>query len=183
MKISNLFKHIRLVTRHKWLVFKLACKIGIPWRGFMHDLSKYSPQEFWESVKYYDGRKSPILVCKEAEGYSKAWLHHKGVNKHHFEYWVDTSLPYKAAIMPYKYAAEMICDKIAAGITYNGKDCKADLQLNYYMKEREVSIIHPQIDKFLISVFTELAENGIEKAITKENIKRIYEKHCIRMES
>ena len=65
MKILNIFKHINLVFHHKWLVFKLCCKIGIPWRGFTHDWSKFSPIEFWESVKYYDGHKSPITVCKE----------------------------------------------------------------------------------------------------------------------
>lgn len=108
----------------------------------MHDWSKFSPEEFWESVKYYNGKKSPIIVCKQKNGYSKAWLHHKGRNKHHPEYWVDWALPQKAIIMPYKYAVEMICDKMAAGIVYNGKDWKQDTQIKYYMKERETSIVH-----------------------------------------
>ena len=73
----------------------------------MHDWSKFSPTEFWESVKYFDGHKSPITVCKVDKGYSEAWLHHKGRNKHHYQYWTDLSLPEQAIMMPYKYAAEM----------------------------------------------------------------------------
>jgi len=182
MKLINIFKHTKLVLKHKWVVFKLCFKIGIPWRGFLHDWSKFSPTEFIESVKYYNGHKSPIKVCKEILGYSNAWLHHKGRNKHHPEYWVDMSLPEKAVIMPYEYAAEMICDKLAAGIVYSGKDWKPNTQLQYHMKERELYIVHPQIDEFMIAIFTEVSENGLEKTLTKQNVKKLYKKYCIRME-
>lgn len=183
MKLINIFKHTKLVIKHKWIVFKLCCKIGIPWRGFMHDWSKFSPTEFWESIKYYTGDGSPIKLCKAEKGYSKAWLHHKGRNKHHPEYWIDYSLSDKTVIMPYKYAAEMICDKMAAGIVYSGKDWTNNTQIDYYMKERITSLIHPQIDKFMISVFTGVSKNGLDKTLTKPNIKRLYEKYCIRMEN
>ena len=183
MKLINIFKHTKLVIKHKWVVFKLCCKIGIPWRGFMHDWSKFSPTEFWESIKYYTGNGSPFKLCKFEKGYSKALLHHKGRNKHHPEYWIDYSLPDKTVIMPYKYAAEMICDKMAAGIVYSGKEWTNNTQIDYYMKERETSLIHPQIDKFMIAVFTEVSKNGLDKTLTKQNIKRLYEKYCIRMEN
>lgn len=179
---TNTLKHFNLVTRHRWVVFKLCCKAGIPWRGLVHDLSKFSPTEFWESVKYYNGSMSPILFAKRKQGYSKAWLHHKGRNKHHPEYWVDWALPQKAIIMPYKYAVEMVCDKMAAGIVYNGKDWKQDTQIKYYMKERETSIVHPQIDKFLLEIFTQVSKQGIDKTLTKKNIREVYDKYCVRME-
>ena len=179
----KIFKHIKLVMKHKWIVFKLCCKVGVPMRGILHDWSKFSPTEFFESIKYYDGHKSPITACKAEKGYSNAWLHHKGRNKHHPEYWIDMSLPNKTVIMPYKYAAEMICDKMAAGLVYSGKDWKPNTQIDYYMKEREKSLIHPQIDKFMIATFTEVSENGLDKTLTKENIKKLYEKYCIRMEN
>ena len=117
VKIKNVIKHFKLITKHKWVVFKLCCKLRLFWRGLVHDLSKYSPTEFWESVKYYEGNRSPIVSCKQDKGYSESWLHHKGRNKHHSEYWVDMNAPEKTPIMPYKYTAEMICDKLAAGIT------------------------------------------------------------------
>lgn len=179
MEIKNIFKHIKLVSKHKWIVFKLCCKIGIPWRGFMHDWSKFSPREFFESVKYYNGYQSPIIVSKKLNGYSKAWLHHKGRNKHHPEYWIDVSLPQKAILMPYKYAAEMICDKLAAGIVYNGSAWTKESQIKYYMKERETAMVHPRIDRFLIEVFTQVSERGLDETLTKQNIKELYNTCCV----
>ena len=85
--------------------------------------------------------------------------------------------------MPYQYAAEMVCDKLAAGITYSGKNWTRNTQIDYYMKEREISLIHPQIDKFMIAVFTQVSKEGIEKTYTKANIKNLYEKYCVRMEN
>lgn len=183
MKFVNIFKHTKLVLKHKWVVFKLCCKVGIPWRGFIHDWSKFSPTEFFESVKYYVGNRSPILLCKEDKGYSEAWLHHKGRNKHHHEYWIDLTLPEKTSIMPYKYAAEMICDKMAAGIVYQGKKWTKDWQINYYMRERNKCLIHPEIDKFMMATFTEVSRKGLDATLTKQNIKKLYEKYCIRMEN
>ena len=182
LKIKNVFKHIKLVSKHKWIVFKLCYKIGMPFRGFMHDWSKFSPQEFWESVKYYNGHESPIITSKKENGYSKAWLHHKGRNKHHPEYWIDVSLPRKTILMPYQYAAEMVCDKLAAGIVYNGKAWNKDTQIKYYMKERETAMIHPKLDEFLIEVFTEVSEKGLDETLTKNNIRRIYDKCCLGLE-
>ena len=46
MKIGNIFGHLKTITKHKWVVFKLSIKAGIPIRGLLHDLSKYSPTEF-----------------------------------------------------------------------------------------------------------------------------------------
>ena len=149
----------------------------------MHDWSKFSTTEFWESVKYFDGHKSPITVCKAKTGYSKAWLHHKGRNKHHYQYWTDLSLPGKTVIMPYKYAVEMVCDQLAAGMTYNGEKWTQNTQLEYYMDKERKNLINPQIDKFLIATLTEISKKGINKTLTKKNMKKIYEKYCIRMEN
>lgn len=91
--IKNFFLHLHLINKHRWTVFKLSIKAGIPLRGLIHDLSKYSPTEFCESVKYYNGEHSPILAARKTQGYSKAWLHHKGRNKHHPEYWYDSQAP------------------------------------------------------------------------------------------
>ena len=178
MIIKNVIKHLILITKHKWVVFKLCCKVGIPWRGLVHDLSKYSPTEFFESIKYYTGTHSPVAECRKNVGYSKAWIHHKAKNKHHYEYWIDFYPDPRGVIMPYKYAAEMICDKLAAGIIYNGKNWTPDVELNYYLKERRSSIIHENVDKMLIDVFTQVKDNGIDKTLNKKNIKALYNKYC-----
>ena len=136
-----------------------------------------------ESVKYFDGHKSPITVCKVDKGYSEAWLHHKGRNKHHYQYWTDLSLPEQAIMMPYKYAAEMVCDELAAGIAYNGKNWTNHTQLDYYMNKERKNLINPHIDKFLIATFTQVSEKGIDATLTKKNIKELYNKYCVRMEN
>ena len=121
--IKNTFRHLGKILKHKYWVFHYCCKAGIPWRGIKHDLSKFSPTEFWESVRYYQGNRSPIDACKEDKGVSKAWLHHKGRNTHHYEYWEDNfDKGGQPLVMPYKDAVEMLCDYLGAGRAYMGKD-------------------------------------------------------------
>lgn len=179
MKIKNAIKHFKLITHHKWVVFKLCCKVGEPWRGLLHDMSKYSPTEFGESMKYYVGTHSPITEAKKERGYSEAWLHHKGRNKHHLEYWVDDYAPKKTPIMPYSYAAEMICDKLAAGIVYEGKNWTKEFELSYWKtREKEKVKMNPKIRDFITAVMTQVAEQDIDKTLTKENIRQLYKKYC-----
>ena len=179
MKFKNVLKHIRLITYHKWLVFKLCLKIGEPLRGFLHDFSKYTPTEFFESVKYYTGTHSPITEARKDKGYSEAWLHHKGRNKHHAEYWYDMSAPEKTPVMPYKYAAEMLCDKLAAGMAYEGKNWTKEYELEYWNKEKDFISVNPKIKKFITAMLEEVAKDGIDKPLTKKNVKEKYKKYCI----
>lgn len=177
--VKNIFKHSALVARHKYWVFKLSLRLGIPFRGLIHDLSKYSITEFAESIKYYTGKKSPISLAKEENGYSKAWLHHKGRNKHHIEYWLDLTSKDVAPVIPYKYVAEMVCDKLAASIVYNGKNWTNSSEFEYWEKEKTKTIINPKNERFFTEVFKQVKENGIEKTITKQNIQKLYEEICI----
>lgn len=179
MLVKNALKHTKLVLRHKWLVFKFACRVGIPWRGFMHDWSKFSPTEFGESIKYYKGTYSPITEARLQNGYSKAWVHHASKNRHHYQYWVDwTATGPKPVLMPYKFVAEMICDKISAGMTYAGNNYSDSEPLEYYERERKTALIDERIDKVLIEFFTELKEKGLKKTLKKKKIKAIYNKYC-----
>ena len=173
---TNIFKHLHLVCRHKWHVFRLCCLAGIPLQGILHDLSKFSPSEFPESVKYYNGKRSPLAVSREINGYSKAWLHHKGRNKHHWEYWVDG---YNAGgygcQMPYKYACEMICDMIAASTVYKGKDFTTYTPLEYFEHQNYGRFVHPMIRTFMESAFPAYAEKG-EAILSKQYLSALYEK-------
>lgn len=175
--ISKIIHHLRLVIRHKVKVFNLCCKAGIPIQGFFHDMSKFSPTEFFESAKYYTGNRSPILACRKENGYSKAWLHHKGRNKHHFEYWYDEALPEKMPIIPYKYVVEMICDNIAAGMVYKKEKWTLDYQLNYWNKYRSNVVVNPIVSDILVDVFTKLAKDGIDKTIRKDVLRKIYDEN------
>ena len=179
MKIKNVVEHFCTITKHRWVVFKLCTKVGEPWRGLVHDLSKYSPTEFWEGVKYFNGHHSPITDCKKDKGYSEAWLHHKGRNKHHADYWVDTSAPEKYPLIPYQYVAEMICDKLAAGIIYQGKDWTKEYELKYWERERVNYPLNENVKKVITEVLEQVSKNGIDSTLTKKNIKSLYKKYCI----
>lgn len=177
--MKNFFGHLKTVLKHKWIVFKLSIKAGIPIRGLLHDMSKFSPVEFWESVKFYQGgKKSPLAVSREVLGYSKAWLHHKGRNKHHLEYWYDEDLR-EQPIVPFKYCLEMVCDKLSASIVYEGKNWTKESELKYWnTREKDKLIINPKIRDFLTEVFTEVSIYGIDKVVNKEYLRKVYNKHC-----
>lgn len=156
--IRNFFGHLKTVCKHKWYVFLYCCKAGIPFQGLLHDLSKFSSVEFFESVKYYQGTYSPIDACKKKNGWSAAWLHHKGRNKHHYQYWVD-DLDHggKALDMPLKYKKELICDFMGAGHAYMGKEFSYDAEFEWWENKKSTCnlLMHPEtmqfIDKFLKS--------------------------------
>mgnify|MGYP004580785947 FL=1 len=179
MYLKNIVGHFMVITRHKWVVFKLCCKVGQPWRGLVHDLSKYSPTEFWEGVKYFNGKHSPITDAKKDKGYSQAWLHHKGRNKHHTDYWVDLSAPDKTPIIPYPYVAEMLCDKLAAGIIYKGKDWTKEYELEYWLHERDKTLVNDQVEALITEFLTQVSKDGIDKSLTKKNVKALYKEYCI----
>ena len=177
MKYQNIWKHFCLVSRHKWEVFKLCCRAGIPLRGLLHDLSKFSPSEFIESVKYYNGHRSPLAVSREINGYSKAWLHHKGRNRHHWEYWIDGYINGGyGCIIPFRFACEMICDMIAASKVYQGPKYTFQSPLRYFEAQTYGRFVHPQIQDFMRAVFTAYAEEG-PAAINKQNLSAFYKKY------
>ena len=162
------FGHLFMIFKHKTWVFYYACKLGIPFRGLVHDLSKFSPTEFFESVRYYTGTSSPIPECKKANGYSLAWQHHKGRNPHHYEYWMDNFDKGGTPIrMPFIYSVEMICDWLAAGKAYRGKDFNYEDELKWWEKKRlEVTkSMHPATIIFCNTVFERLAKGY---PVTKE---------------
>ena len=120
----DIWGHTKTITKHRWLVMVHCFKMGLYLQGLVHDLSKYSPAEFIPGCRYYQGSRSPNNAEREDIGYSSAWMHHKGRNKHHFEYWNDLSLTERGKVvpvrMPRKYVAEMAADRIAACKVYRG---------------------------------------------------------------
>ena len=161
----KVWKHFKTVTYHRYLVMKGCFKVGLYKQGLLHDLSKYSPSEFLVGAKYYQGNRSPNNAEREAIGYSSAWLHHKGRNRHHYEYWIYYSTKEIAggmvpAPMPVKYVAEMLMDRIAACKVYNGAQYTDAAPLAYYSKGRENAFIHPQTKELLERLLNMLAEKG-----------------------
>lgn len=174
---KSFFGHLHTVNKHRFKVFTLCCKVGIPWQGLIHDLSKYSKTEFLEGAKYYTGGYSPIQNRKKEIGYSEAWLHHRGRNKHHYEYWYDNCAPIQTPVIPFKYFVEMICDTLAAGITYQGKDWTQDYQLSYWTKTSKERIINPKIEELVTKVYEEIADKGIDKVVRKKHLRKMYKQY------
>jgi len=164
--MNNLQKaigHFRTITKHRHQVIKHCRKAGIFLQGLRHDLSKYSPTEFLQGVKYYTGQRSPNEGERDAKGYSMAWLHHKGRNKHHFEYWTDyckESGKVEPIEMPYNYLVEMFCDRVAASKIYGKESYTSKSPLEYFAKRKESRFIHQRTSQELELLLTMLAEKG-----------------------
>lgn len=159
----NWWKHLKTINHHKWLVMKSCFRLGLIKQGILHDLSKYSPTEFMIGVKYYQGTRSPNSAEREARGYTTAWLHHKGRNKHHMEYWTDYDLVNGGMMgmkMPVKYVVEMFCDRIAASKNYNRDKYDDTFPLTYYQKGRPKYLLHPDTEALLEELLRMLAEQG-----------------------
>jgi len=159
--MSRFFKHLATVTRHRRTVRKLCFKCGLIKQGLTHDLSKFSPAEFWSGVKYYQGNRSPQAKEREVIGYSAAWLHHKGKNKHHFEYWTDYADGRRVCVeMPPEYLAEMICDRIAASKTYLKDKYDKSYPLKYLEERTDKEGMNPNTLNALRYFLTLLKNNG-----------------------
>lgn len=169
----NWWGHLRTINHHKWLVMKSCFQLGLYKQGLLHDLSKYGPAEFLVGVKYYQGNRSPNNAEREDKGYTSAWLHHKGRNKHHLEYWIDYDLENGGMTgmkMPVKYVVEMFCDRIAASKNYNRDTYEDHFPLDYYKRGRDKYLLHKDTEKLLEELLTMLAAEG--EAATFSYIKK-----------
>lgn len=164
--MNNFIGHLTTINKHRFMVLKHCIKCGIILQGLCHDLSKFSFEEFWVGVKFYQGNRSPNEGEREAYGFSKAWMHHKGRNKHHFEYWTDYNTKTKQLEpikMPKKYIAEMFCDRVAASKIYMKEKYNNNAPLEYFLNGKKKRNIHPDTSQMLEKLLTMLAEKGEEE--------------------
>ena len=157
------WQHFKTITKHRWLVMLGCFRVGLYRQGLTHDLSKYSPTEFWTGARYYQGNRSPNAAEREDKGYSEAWMHHKGRNRHHWEYWTDYSMAqmrYVPVPMPRRYMAEMICDRIAASKIYNGERYTDACPLAYLQRGKMHDHMHPDTQALLTRFLTQLRDEG-----------------------
>ena len=159
----NAWRHFITITHHRWLMRRGCFQVGLYWQGLTHDLSKYSPTEFAVGIRYFQGNRSPNGAEREDKGYSEAWMHHKGRDRHHWEYWTDM-LPgtrsYEAVPMPRKYLAEMVMDRIAACKVYQGDAYTDASALTYLLRSREKIMMHKKTLQELEYLLTMLRDRG-----------------------
>ena len=165
------WQHFCTINHHKYLVMKGCFAVGLYRQGLLHDLSKYAPVEFLAGCKYYQGDQSPNNAERMDRGYSAAWLHHKGRNKHHLEYWMDYGVPetrdgkviHKGICgmrMPVPYVVEMYIDRVAASKNYQKERYTDRSALDYYRKGRDVHILHDDTRALLELLLVMLAARG-----------------------
>lgn len=162
--MGKFWKHFKTVVKHRWVVFKECAACGILWQGLVHDLSKFSAAEFVASARYFQGNRSPIEAEKEKIGYSKAWLHHKGHNKHHWEYWIDFDRDGSVVAnkIPMKYVIEMVCDWVGAGKVYNKKKWTQADPLEFYNKVRSGRHFHPETEEVIVMLLNVIKDGGLK---------------------
>ena len=164
--IEMAWRHFKTICRHKYYVYQECRACGITWQGIIHDLSKFSATEFIPSAKYFQGDRSPIEAEKEACGYSFAWLHHKGCNPHHWEFWTDFAEADGGVItnkIPYQYVVEMVCDWIGAGKAYQKEAWTQDSPMNHYIKMRKGRYFHPETDKLIVQFLICIKSKGLDE--------------------
>jgi hypothetical protein len=140
----------------------LECfRFGLYWRGIMHDMSKFSPDEFipyaqwfygffgigWSQEKYGGCGDEIATHERLRKAFDVAWLKHLHRNQHHHQHWLlvndsDGTYPLK---MPRKYALEMWCDWIGAGLAITGR---RDVKL-WYSKNKTNMNLYPSTREYI----------------------------------
>ena len=172
--LKNFFGHLSTVVRHRHKVFIHCCRAGIPIRGLLHDLSRFSPTEFIPGVKFFLGTRSPNEEERAKFGHSLAWMHHKGRNRHHFEYWTDYNPQTKQVSpvkMPVRFVKEMFCDRVAASKVYQGKNYTNSHPIEYFMRGKSGRSINSETSDLLESWLVMLDEKG--ESETFKHIRKV----------
>lgn len=169
------WQHFKTITRHRLLVMSGCFKVGLYWQGLTHDLSKYTPTEFLIGAKYFQGDKSPNSAERMDKGYSEAWMHHKGRNRHHYEYWTDMNREtktYQPVKMPRKYLMEQVMDRRAACIVYQGDAYTDRSAYDYFMSSMERKLMHPENRQEMEFLLDMLAKKGEKRTFSyiKRNV-------------
>lgn len=163
----HVFAHLKVISRHRFLVCKYCFRLGLYWQGLTHDLSKYSPREFWVGAKYFQGDRSPNDAERRDRGYSSAWLHHKGRNRHHLEYWTDYGGHGQGIVgveMPKKYVAEMFCDRLAASRVYRGDAFQPEDPWRFFQHSKTHTILNEKTAALLEAMLVVLKDQGEDAA-------------------
>lgn len=131
--------------------------------------------EFSRGSRYFQGNRSPNNYERELYGYSVSWLHHKGRNRHHFEYWLDYNEHQYGGVkgmrMPRRYVAEMYCDRVAACKIYQKEAYTQQSAVRYFCKGGGKILMHPETRKEIGFLLTMLGKREKKK---QQNISEIY---------
>lgn len=80
--------------------------------------------------------------------------------------------------MPYQYAVECVCDKLAATRVYAGKNYSTDLPLLHWNKYGNKVGGNPLTMAFVEAVFEDVKLHGEAYVLTKRYMKEKYQEIC-----
>lgn len=127
------------VLRHKWYVGVECFRVGLYWRGLIHDWSKLLPSEWTPYVDCFYGEKG------ESPEFEKAWLQHQRRADHHWQWWLllndDNAGKAKALPMSEDARLEMICDWCGASKA-QGHGGWPEVQKWYERKKEKIFLAH-----------------------------------------
>lgn len=174
--MSHPFKHFILISKHRHRVIRNGYHLGIFFHALKHDLTKYTPIEFFTSSKYFEGHHSPVYEERLNNNYfSKVCQHHTKRNPHHWEYWTDF---FGGRIltkrMPYKYALEYVGDVLSASYTYNPKQFKSDTAYKYFMNKKDHYFMNNATKEFVSYCLKQYSIDGF-KHLKRKNTKPVYD--------
>lgn len=151
--IIKAFKHLKIILIHKYYFIKYCFLCGLYLQGIFHNMSKFSPTKFCESVKYFTGKNNLIGTCKADKGITYVKI-------------------------PFKYMLETFCDWLSDAIVYrHQKDLNVDDEIKWWNEKRKNITMHKSsinlMDYFMIVLFQD--ENFLKNHDLIKYIKIRYE--------
>lgn len=157
------------VLRHKWFVFLECCRLGIPWRGVVHDLSKLRPSEFLPYARFFHNPDGSRRQVRSKTGYYKptdtgdaafdfAWFCHQKRNDHHWQWWVLPEDVSGVKVLPMSHVArlEMLADWRGAGRAQGTPDTLA-----WYRSNGHKLQLHPETRQWVEGVLASDRRTGV----------------------
>ena len=144
-------KYTQYIIEHKenvlkaylWLKEHGITNLSIDEQINVHDMSKYTEEEYDPYDAYFYGNKTK----KVQEEFDYAWLHHIHNNPHHWQYWLlvnDEDGTY-ALEMPENYVIEMISDWWA----FSHKKGNLYEIFDWYKEKKKHMILHEKTKKLV----------------------------------
>lgn len=151
-------QYAKYIFKHKWYVMLECFKEGLIWRGLMHDLSKFLPNEWipYANFFYNNNPRDKTGYYKPTDTGDKAfdfaWLLHQKRNRHHWQWWIlpEDEGGAKVLEIPEPYLTEMICDWIGAGKAQGHSSPKNDPYFetrDWWKANNYKMFFHPETEK------------------------------------
>jgi len=157
------------LQKHIKSVQEAGKELGVsPHLLMIHDLSKWSEEEFVPYALHFFGGGAPNL-------FAPAWLHHIHYNPHHWQHWVfPDNFELKGAntfqgtvMMPEEYALEMIADWIGASRVYSNTD-----DMSKWLRKSVPKIkLHPATREYVTKILKDIGYKSLFEEIQFSDLR------------